>query len=87
MESLEFYVKLAESSGLVVDRIQDISAETLPTFECWRRNAHSNRDRVIELVGATYWSQFIHACDFLTALWQSNKLGYGMLLARRDAKS
>lgn len=85
MESLELYSRSAGASGLTVDRIEDISAETLPTIGCWKSNALASRDRVIELVGAAYWSQFIQACDYLTALWRSNKLGYGMLLARREA--
>lgn len=83
MESLETYVRLAEANRLVVERVEDVSSETLPTFEKWSANAHANRDRVIELTGEAYWRQFVDACDYLTTFWQSKKLGYGMLLGRK----
>jgi SAM-dependent methyltransferase len=83
MESLETHVRLAEANRLVVERVEDVSSETLPTFKKWIANAHANRDRVIELTGETYWRQFVDACDYLTTFWQSKMLGYGMLLGRK----
>jgi 27-O-demethylrifamycin SV methyltransferase len=85
MEPLETYVRLAEANRLVVERVEDVSSETLPTFEKWSANAHANRDRVIELTGEAYWRQFVDACDYLTTFWQSKRLGYGMLLGRKTA--
>ncbi len=85
MEPLELYATLAESSGLAVVRVEDISAETLLTFERWKTNALANRDRVIELAGEAYWDRFMDACGYLDELWRSNKLGYGMVLARKKA--
>jgi len=79
MEPLETYRSLAEESGLRVDVLEDLSAQTLPTFDGWRLNAHAHRDRVIELVGETLWREFLSACDVLETFWKQGRFGYGML--------
>jgi cyclopropane fatty-acyl-phospholipid synthase-like methyltransferase len=85
MDTLETYSNLARENGLAVERTEDISLQTLPTFDRWRSNAYANRVAVIEMVGETYWKQFIEACDWLTVLWQSGKFGYGIICARKAA--
>jgi hypothetical protein len=85
MEALHFYHSLAEESGLRVDVLEDISAETYPTFEHWRRNAVARREDVIELVGETLWREFLGACDVLDEFWTRGWLGYGLLAGMRPS--
>lgn len=79
MEPLQTYRSLAEDSGLRVDVLEDVSAETLPTFDRWRRNALASKDEVVTLVGETLWRDFLAACDVLERFWQQGWLGYGIL--------
>jgi 27-O-demethylrifamycin SV methyltransferase len=79
MEPLEVYRSLAEASGLQVEVLEDVSTETLPTFDRFRRNAATNRDQVIELVGEPMWRDFLAACDVLEAFWKQGRFGYGMV--------
>jgi 27-O-demethylrifamycin SV methyltransferase len=79
MEPLEAYRSLAEECGLQVDVLEDLSAQTLPTFDRWRRNAATHRDRVIELVGETLWREFLAASDVLERFWKQGRFGYGIL--------
>jgi 27-O-demethylrifamycin SV methyltransferase len=79
MEPLQVYQALATESGLHVDVLEDLSAQTLPTFDRWRINAVTYKDRVIELVGETMWREFLAACDVLEGFWTQGRFGYGML--------
>ena len=83
VELLGAYTQLAENSGLTVLRTEDISEAVLTTLEHWRRNAESRRGELQELVGEEYLVQFMRACGFLQLLWKEEKLGYGMMLARK----
>ena len=85
METLESYRSWAEAAGLSVERTEDISTETRPTFDRWRRNAHASRTEVETLIGADGWSQFVESCDYLQQFWDEGKLGYGLLIARKPA--
>jgi 27-O-demethylrifamycin SV methyltransferase len=84
MEPLPTYRSLAEASGLRVDVAEDVSAQTFPTFDRWRRNARASRDEVIGLVGETLWREFLAACDVLERFWREGWLGYGILAGVRD---
>lgn len=79
MEPLQVYRSLAEDSGLQVDVLEDLSAQTLPTFDRWRLNAVTHKGRVIELVGETLWREFLAACDVLERFWKEGRFGYGMV--------
>lgn len=83
VELLDTYAELSEDSGLTVLKRQDISRAVLPTLEHWRRKAKMHRREVQELVGKKYLERFVRACRFLQRLWAEDKLGYGMLLARK----
>ena len=83
VELLGTYTQLAENSGLTVLRTEDISEAVLTTLEHWRRNAEARRGELQELVGEEYLVQFMRACGFLQLLWKEEKLGYGMMLARK----
>jgi 27-O-demethylrifamycin SV methyltransferase len=84
MEPLQTYRSLAEDSGLRVDVLEDVSAETLPTFDRWRRNALASKEEVIALVGETLWREFLDACDVLERFREQGWLGYGLLAGVRD---
>jgi 27-O-demethylrifamycin SV methyltransferase len=84
MEPLQTYRSLAEDSGLRVDVLEDVTAETFPTFDRWRRNALASRDEVVTLVGETLWREFLAACDVLERFWREGWLGYGILGGVRD---
>lgn len=84
MEPLQSYQSMAEESGLRVDVIEDISAQTFPTFDHWRQNAIARRDDVIPLVGETLWREFLAACDVLERFREQGLLGYGILAGVRE---
>jgi 27-O-demethylrifamycin SV methyltransferase len=79
MEPLQVYQSLAEESGLQVDGLEDLSAQALLTFDRWRLNAETYKQRVIELVGETLWREFLTACDVLERFWKEGRFGYGIL--------
>jgi 27-O-demethylrifamycin SV methyltransferase len=83
MEPLQLYRAIAEAAGFVVDVLEDVSAETLPTFDRWRRNAAAHRDEIIGFVGETMWADFVASCDVLEELWKEGRFGYGILAATR----
>ena len=70
---------------MTVEHREDISAETRPTFERWRRNAHAHRAALVDSIGADGWSEFVGSCDYLERFWDEGKLGYGLLVARTPA--
>lgn len=84
MEPLGTYRALAEESGLRVEILDDVSAETLPTFDSWRRNAVAFKAEIIALIGESLWRDFVSACDVLEQLWQHGRFGYGILVGVRD---
>ena len=81
MDTLESYVATAEAHGLTVDHVRDISAETLPTFDRWRRNLDTHADEVRPLLGDQGVDEFARSLDVLEGLWQEQTLGYGLLSA------
>ncbi len=81
MEPLESYGSLATKSGFAVDTLRDLSAETRPTFDRWRRNAERHREEVAELLGDQLWRDFVDASGVLERLWDVRKLGYGLMAA------
>jgi cyclopropane fatty-acyl-phospholipid synthase-like methyltransferase len=83
MEPLQVYRSLAEERGLHVDVHEDLSTETLPTFDRWRRNAVTHKQEVIALVGETLWQEFLAACDVLERFWKEGRFGYGLLAGVR----
>lgn len=85
MEPLHTYRALAEESGLQVEVLEDVSAETRPTFDRWRRNAVTFKEEVVTLVGETLWRDFLAACDVLEHLWEQGWFGYGLLVGVPDA--
>jgi 27-O-demethylrifamycin SV methyltransferase len=83
MEPLETYKALAQAAGLAVDVLEDVSAETLPTFDRWRRNAAASRAAIVDLVGESLWRDFVAASEVLEGLWRQGRFGYGILAATR----
>jgi 27-O-demethylrifamycin SV methyltransferase len=83
MDPLTEYRRLAEESGLVVDRCDDLTTTTLPTFDRWRRNAAEHAAELTGLLGAAGLDEFVRAADILEAFWRDGTLGYGLLAARK----
>ncbi|MEG9224974.1 methyltransferase domain-containing protein [Aeromicrobium sp. Sec7.5] len=81
--TLDDYEQLAASNGLVVDRREDLTAATLPTFDRWRANADRNHDAVVDLIGVDGHSAFVRSCDILEAFWRDGTFGYGLVSATR----
>jgi cyclopropane fatty-acyl-phospholipid synthase-like methyltransferase len=86
MEELATYEQLAADNGLVVDRADDLTAATRPTFERWRENAHRHRDAVVAELGEDDWQRFLDSCDVLAGFWDDGTLGYGLLGATRPTR-
>lgn len=84
MEPMESYRTWATASGLRVDVLEDVSAETFPTFERWRRNAHRHRETAQGLIGEPLWRDFVDACGVLERFWKDRVLGYGIVAAVKD---
>ncbi|MDG2411688.1 MAG: methyltransferase domain-containing protein [Halioglobus sp.] len=82
MEPLSFYTNSLITYGLQVEVQRDISEQTFPTFEHWRKNAAENRERVVTELSEEGWQKFYDACDVLEKLWRAEILGYGILSAR-----
>lgn len=85
MESLDFYADAATACGLAVERVEDLTDVTLPTFARWRDNAELHRRKVVELLGAAGWEDFVRSCDILEAFWRDGTLGYGLITATRPS--
>ncbi|HWU21281.1 MAG TPA: class I SAM-dependent methyltransferase [Nocardioides sp.] len=85
MEPLASYVEWFEQAGLVVEQADDLTQETLPTFDAWRANAERNRDEVVELLGERGHEAFVRSCDILEGLWRDGSFGYGLVAAAKPA--
>lgn len=82
MEPLNFYADSLRKNGLNIEVQRDISEQTFPTFEHWRKNAAANRARVVAELSEKDWQQFYDACHVLEKLWRAEILGYGIVSAR-----
>jgi 27-O-demethylrifamycin SV methyltransferase len=83
MEPLSYYTTVAEASGLVVDRADDLTQLTLPTFDRWRANAAEHRAAVVAAIGADGLEDFERSTEILEAFWRDGTLGYGLFAAAK----
>lgn len=83
MEPLDHYTAIAAEHGLVVDRADDLTAATLPTFAAWRANAETHRAAAEAALGADGLDAFVRGCDILEAFWRDGTLGYGLFAAAK----
>jgi hypothetical protein len=67
-----------------VDVLEDISPQTLPTFDRWRRNAVAWRKEIVDLVGEPLWRDFVAASEVLESLWNQGRFGYGILAGVKE---
>jgi 27-O-demethylrifamycin SV methyltransferase len=81
--SLDGFAALATGHGLDVDRSDDLTSATLPTFDRWRANAEAHRDAVVELIGVTGHEAFVRSCDLLEEFWRDGTFGYGLVSATK----
>lgn len=85
METMARYAAMAEDEGLMVDRQEDLTATTRPTFARWRTQADAHRAEVETQIGAESWQDFVDSCAVLEQMWDENVLGYGLLAAAKPA--
>ena len=83
MESLEYYGDAARSNGLEVDRLDDLTQLTLPTFDRWRANARDHRAELLGLMSERDLEAFERSADILEALWRDGTFGYGLIAAEK----
>ena len=83
METTSAYRSWCETAGLEVTSIDDISDETICTFERWKDNADKYKNEVIELIGIQSYEDFKSSCDILKGLWRDRVLGYFILAAQK----
>jgi 27-O-demethylrifamycin SV methyltransferase len=83
MEPLATYLEFAQAAGLTIDRSQDLTEQTLPTFDHWRQNAAAHAAEVIEAIGQQGLDDFVRSTEILESLWRDGTLGYGMFAAVR----
>lgn len=81
--TLDAFASLAGTHGLDVDRRDDLTAATLPTFDRWRANAGAHRDAVVDLIGVEGHEAFVRSCDILEAFWRDGTFGYGLVSATK----
>lgn len=86
MDSLAEYAALAADAGLEVDRLDDITEETRPTFARWLENAERHASDVVDALGDDGLDQFREGSRVLDRMWAEGTLGYGLLSARRPAR-
>ncbi len=80
-EPLDFYAETARRHGLVVERADDLTSATLPTFDRWRANANTHRAEVERTLGVDGFEAFVRSCDILEAFWRDGTFGYGLISA------
>jgi 27-O-demethylrifamycin SV methyltransferase len=83
MEQLADYCRYAEAHGLRVDQLDDLTQQTLPTFDRWRANAKAHRDDVLAALGPAGFDAFVRSCDILEGFWRDGTLGYGLIAAHK----
>jgi cyclopropane fatty-acyl-phospholipid synthase-like methyltransferase len=83
MEPLADYVAWFEAAGLTVERADDLTEATLPTFEAWRANAAEHRDAVVDALGERGHEAFVRSADILESLWRDGTFGYGLIAASK----
>ena len=83
MDPLETYRRLAQQSGLVVDRRDDLTTATLPTFDRWRCNAADHALDLARDLGEDGLSAFVRSTDLLESFWRDGTFGYGLIAAAK----
>ncbi|HEV7206724.1 MAG TPA: class I SAM-dependent methyltransferase [Jatrophihabitans sp.] len=81
MDALEEYRAYAEAAGLGDVRCDDITQETLATFDRWQDNVDRHRDEVEAILGRPSVDDFEESLTILRSLWLEGTLGYGVLSA------
>lgn len=85
MDSMEDYAALAESAGLVVDHQEDLTRQTLPTFQHWLANADAHEEICADTLGQEGLDDFRESSRILESLWRDGTFGYGLFAATRPS--
>jgi len=84
LQFLEDYKRQCELGGASVE-CRDISEQVAPTFEHWQRNAELYGSRAAEIFGREHVARFERSCRIMARLFTSGQLGYGLVIARKQA--
>jgi 27-O-demethylrifamycin SV methyltransferase len=84
-EPIDYYVDTAARYGLSADRADDLTSQTLPTFDRWRANAEQHRDAVLDALGQDAFDAFVRSCDILEQFWRDGTFGYGLISWHKTA--
>jgi 27-O-demethylrifamycin SV methyltransferase len=85
MDPLDDYVAHATDAGLTVHDVEDLTQQTLPTFDRWEENVTRHRDEVTAILGEESVRMFEESCGILRGFWLDGTLGYGFLSASKPA--
>ncbi|MGH3411729.1 MAG: SAM-dependent methyltransferase [Marmoricola sp.] len=83
MDPLDTYAGHARDAGLQVEELTDLSEQTRPTFDRWRRNLDAHRAEVLDRLGERSVADFEASTRILASMWDDRTLGYGLMSAVR----
>jgi 27-O-demethylrifamycin SV methyltransferase len=66
-----------------VDRCDDLTTATLPTFDRWRRNVADHALDLARDLGEDGLTAFVRSTDLLEAFWRDGTFGYGLIAAAK----
>lgn len=81
MDPLEDYVTHAKRQGFDVHEVEDLTTETLPTFDRWADNLARHRAEVTTILGDESVHAFEQSVSILREFWCDGTLGYGFMSA------
>jgi 27-O-demethylrifamycin SV methyltransferase len=85
MDPLDTYAGLAVDAGLEIERLDDLTETTRPTFARWQDNLDRHRAEVLEIIGAEAVAEFEESLRILDGFWGDGTLGYGILSATKPS--
>lgn len=85
METIETYRDFCTAAGLKVTEVQDLSQATAPTLAAWRGNAEHHAEALRPILGEAGLADFIAACEVLQHFWDTGRMGYALVAARKPA--
>jgi 27-O-demethylrifamycin SV methyltransferase len=80
-ESFDDYRNKLAAAGFGDIRLVDVSRETLPTMQSWRKNIESNRQQILLTFDEGRLRHFERASYLMEHLFEKEMLGYGLLSA------
>jgi 27-O-demethylrifamycin SV methyltransferase len=83
METVEIYRDFCAAAGLHDVQVHDLTPQTRPTLLAWGANAQHHAEALRPLLGEAGLADFVRACEVLLDLWDTGRMGYCLVSARR----